>query len=323
MGSTRTAIPSVEADRMLTRPPAPYAPRRREIARRVVREVGLALITAGVIVLLFVVYQLWGTNFAEQASQSQLAKGFTQALAQGETAAPPSAPAPAAARASAPLPPAAIDHLVIPAIGVDKYVVEGVAENDLQQGPGHYPGTAMPGQLGNSGIAGHRTTFGAPFFRLNELKPGDPIEITNTKGQHYTYLMTRSEVVPPTDIGVLDNTPGVAELTLTTCNPRFEAITRLVVVAKLASAEKPLPAPPTFASSSATPSSLGSGNSRAWPAVALFGALVLLGLIAVRLLVTRTRRWARVAVYAGGLAVTLVPLWFLFENATRLLPANI
>src|ERR1700722_13538307 len=99
-------------------------------------------------------------------------------------------------------------------------------------GPGHYPGTPLPGQRGNVGIAGHRTTFGAPFFRLNEVVPGDLIYLTDTSGTTWVYSVQREWVVAPTDVGVLDPTQK-AELTLTTCNPRFEAISRLVVRAQL------------------------------------------------------------------------------------------
>lgn len=296
--------------------------------RRGIREVGLGLITAGVIVLLFVAYQLVGTNFAEEANQSRLAKEFQHALAQNEATGAASSTTSGSGKATAPLAltgaPAAgaLDHMVIPKIGVDKYVVEGVDEGALQQGPGHYPQTVLPGQLGNSGIAGHRTTYGAPFFRLNELAVGDPIDITNNKDQHFTYLVTKSEIVAPSDVAVLDNTPSVAELTLTTCNPRFEATNRLVVVAKL-TGTKPLPAPAAATIGSPPALTLGRGNTSAWPAVALYGAVVVVGWALVRLLINRTRRWKRAGAYVGGIAVCLVPLWFLFENVVRLLPQNI
>jgi sortase A len=310
-------------------PAAPHPPLGP--VRRGVREVGLALITAGTILLLFVLYQLVGTNFAEEHNQSVLAKSFLQAeQSLGSETTPTTAPATSPPTTAAPGAPVAgaIDHLVIPKIGVDKYVVEGVDEADLQQGPGHYPGTPLPGELGNAAIAGHRTTYGAPFFRLNELAIGDPIKITNTARHTYTYLVDRMEVVSPNDVSVLDNTPDVAELTLTTCNPRFSATSRLIVVARL-TGTKPLPAPVSTGTGTGAlgsgPASLtlGSGNSQAWPAVALFGALVLAGWILVRLLINRTRRWSRLGAYVGGIAVCLVPLWFLFENVVRLLPQNI
>jgi LPXTG-site transpeptidase (sortase) family protein len=136
--------------------------------------------------------------------------------------------------ASLPVPPpgGALDHLVIPAIGLSRYVVQGVNEGDLQMGPGHYLGTPLPGQPGNVGIAGHRTTFGAPFFRLNEVSRGDLVLLTDTSGTTWVYDVVRQWVVDPSDTAVLDTTRAPM-LTLTTCNPRFEATSRLVVRAAL------------------------------------------------------------------------------------------
>jgi sortase A len=135
---------------------------------------------------------------------------------------------------SLPIPPpgGALDHLVIRAIGLSRYVVQGVDETDLQMGPGHYAGTPLPGQHGNVAIAGHRTTFGAPFFRLNEVARGDLILLTDTSGTTWVYDVVHQWVVDPSDTVVLDPTP-TATLTLTTCNPRFEATSRLVVRAAL------------------------------------------------------------------------------------------
>ena len=327
--------------------------------RRGVREVGLGLITAGVMLLLFVLYQLVGTNFAEEHNQAKLAKEFKSDLARVSattTTTTPSSipgttiPTPATTTTVAPTttvpvvsppPGGAVAHLVIPKIGVNKYVVEGVAENDLDQGPGHYVGTAMPGQLGNVGIAGHRTTYGAPFYRLNELSKGDPIYLTTLSGATYTYDVVASQVVSPSDVAVLDSTPTVAQLTLTTCNPRFEATNRLIVSAILSPGTKPAPTPvttPAATEHSATKGAptpiavgqaaadapnLGSGNGAAWPAVIGYGAIFLLGWVLVRLSINRTRRWTRLAAYVVGIGVCLIPLWFLFENAARLLPQNI
>ncbi|MGH9076943.1 MAG: class E sortase [Acidimicrobiales bacterium] len=309
----------------LAPPPAPRGDGHTPLgpARRAVRETGLAFITLGVMMLLFVAYQLVGTNFAEQHNQALLAQGFEHALAQSEGVPGPSVPP--SATASLPGAPVsgAIAHMVIPKLGLDKYVVEGTDEASLQQGPGHYAGTVLPGQTGNSAIAGHRTTYGAPFFRLDQLAPGDPIQITNLAGEHFTYLVARSEVVDPSDVAVLANTPGVAELTLTTCNPRFSATSRLVVVARLTGTPLPAPVGTAQVGTGSPALSLGQGNESAWPAVIELGAVVLAGWILVRLLVNRTRRWRRVGAYTGGIAVLTVPLWFLFENVIRLLPPNI
>jgi sortase A len=310
-------------------------------ARRGVREVGLALITIGVIILLFVLYQLFGTSLAEAHSQSELAKQFNAAVASAKSTASGSdnptlgsGNGTAQSQGEPSVPPGgAIDHMVIPRIGVNKFVVEGVQVDDLMKGPGHYPQTVLPGQAGNAAIAGHRTTYGAPFFDLNELTVGDPIYITDLAGRTFTYKVSQPpRAVSPDDVSVLDPTP-YAELTLTTCNPRFEATSRLVVVARMASGS-PLPvvhpagagatgAAPTAAASPAAATSLTGGDSGAWPAAIGYAAIVVLLWVGVRLCINRTRRWSRVAAYVIGIAICLVPLWFFFENVIRLLPPSI
>ncbi len=112
-----------------------------------------------------------------------------------------------------------IGYLVIPKIAVNFVVVEGVGEPQLQGGPGHYPGTSLPGQPGNAAIAGHRTTYAAPFYNLNELTPGDPIYALTSQGL-FRYNVVSQQAVAPTDVAVLDQS-ATPELTLTTCNPRW------------------------------------------------------------------------------------------------------
>jgi len=366
-------------------------------------EVGLALITAGVVVLLFVAYELVGTNLSEEHSQASLARQFN-AVVSGATSGTVPAPgeggrggapakgAPAAKHRSEPvvdgvplpLPPpgGALDHLVIPAIGVDRYVVQGVAEDDLQEGPGHYPGTPLPGQAGNVGIAGHRTTFGAPFFELNLVVPGDLIYLTDTSGTTWVYSVVHQWVVAPTDVTVLDATHQ-AVLTLTTCNPRFEATSRLVVRAALAerlakgtrfagdlpvslkaarqratvpvaggkspTTTAPGAAVPTTGPAATSTSAPGAGGTGSvapggdsptvgpapksaalvsaggltWVALAGWAALALVAWVATRVLAARRTRSAKWMVLLAGAMVCLVPLWFTFENAVSLLPANL
>jgi sortase A len=317
-------------------------------ARRVIREIGLGLITAGVVVLLFVAYQLFGTNIAEANSQSQLRQQWDRSIAPaaepsttsptvpGTSAAPATtAPPTTVAGPSAPSG-AAVAHLVIPKIGVDKFIVEGVSIEQLRKGPGHYPQTPMPGEKGNAAIAGHRTTYGAPFYRLNELQPGDDIFVTTKQGQfHYTVF--QSKVVKPSEVSVLDPTPD-NRLTLTTCNPRFSAATRLIVVSRLvdppaavvvAPAAPTSPTAPLSGQASAgavlaqeTPLSLGGGDHTAWPATLFFGAVGLLMWLGVRIWGGSVAR-LRWLPYLLGIPLCLVPLWFVFDNAIRLLPANI
>jgi sortase A len=304
--------------------------------RRGIREVGLALITLGVIVLLFVGYQLWGTGFAERHSQAVLKRDFNAAVATHQAADNPALEGSGGRAGSgtspanpSPAPGGALDHLVIPKIGLNVYVVEGVSEADLRRGPGHYPQTVLPGQNGNSAIAGHRTTYGAPFYSINELKIGDPISLTDTAGRTFVYKVSQAPlVVSPGDVSVLANTP-YPQLTLTTCNPRFSATSRLIVFARL-TGQPPLPVahPQTVTATPAAPAAavvdnLGRGDQGAWPPALLYGGLVVLTWVGVRLLINRTRRWARLAVYVLGIGLCLIPLWFFFENVIRLLPQSI
>ena len=295
--------------------------------RRGLREVGLGLITLGVIVLLFVAYELLGTNIAEAHSQANLKKTFSSALAASKNSGDTPAVGTGPDLSSSDLPSGgAIDHLVIPKLGVDKYVVQGIGEQDLRRGPGHYPETVLPGQLGNAAIAGHRTTYGAPFFDLNQLKAGDDIFLTDTQGRRWDYKVDRSFVVSPNDVSVLDPTP-FAQLTLTTCNPRFSATNRLIVTGKLFG-QVPLPAPPPPSATHSPPQlvadkTLGHGRSSAWTPALLYGAVVLLLWVLVRLAINRTRRWTCLGSYVVGIGVCLVPLWFCFENVSLLLPQNI
>ena len=125
----------------------------------------------------------------------------------------------------------AIAKMEIPRIGIENlFVVQGVKLDDLKKGPGHYPDTPLPGQLGNASIAGHRTTYGAPFFDVDQLQPGDEIIVTMITGDRFVYSITSSQVVTAADswvIGTRD--PNVAELTLTTCHPKYTARDRLVI----------------------------------------------------------------------------------------------
>jgi len=149
---------------------------------------------------------------------------------------PPATPPAAAwgAVLSAEVPPPAGDALGrirLPAAGIDWTVVEGVGPAELRRGAGHMPGTALPGQPGNAVISGHRTTYGAPFERLDRATPGDLITVTTTTGTH-AYQVVQSLVVAPTEIWVTGQWEG-GWLTLTTCHPRLSARQRLVVVARL------------------------------------------------------------------------------------------
>ncbi|MCY4193907.1 MAG: class E sortase [bacterium] len=134
----------------------------------------------------------------------------------------------------------AIARIQIPAIGVDKTVVEGVRVGDLRKGPGHYPTTPLPGQAGNAGIAGHRTTYGAPFGDIDELRPGDQIIVTTIQGEFTYEVVPQGEghghfIVAPHQVEVLDQdfSDHPNRLTLTACHPKRSARQRIIVVAAL------------------------------------------------------------------------------------------
>lgn len=297
--------------------------------RRLVRVVGKGLISVGVLVFLFVAYQLWGTGLQENRHQDDLRAQFTPQLA---SAPPASRPAETTPPIETPpsLPPelgVAAALIEIPRIGVEKVVVEGVGVEDLKKGPGHYPDTAMPGQRGNAAIAGHRTTYGAPFYDVDQLEPGDLIFVTTTRGRFH-YEVRELAVVGPDAVSVLDPTDD-DRLTLTTCHPRFSAAQRLIVVASLvtapvdAAAGQPVPTdgdqPPVESPVRAFDAAGLSGESAApTPAIAWGAAAAAIWLCAW-LIGRRGHKWIA---YALGLPFFVGALYFCYENTARLLPAN-
>lgn len=121
-------------------------------------------------------------------------------------------------------------RLEIPRIGRSDYIVPGVSLDDLKKGPGHYPDTPLPGQLGNASIAGHRTTYGAPFFDVDQLRAGDEMVVTYTNGDRFVYEVTFTEIVSAADYYVVTTSdPNIAEMTLTSCHPKYTARDRIVV----------------------------------------------------------------------------------------------
>jgi len=327
--------------------------------RTVLRGLGKTCVSAGVLILLFVAYQLWGTGIAEAHSQATLKKQFAAIAPPPTTVAPatttPQAgPAPSTTAAppttevALPPPPtgSAVAIIKIPKIGVDSAVVEGVGVSDLEKGPGHYPGSPLPGQAGNAAIAGHRTTYGAPFYRLNELKAGDDIFVsTRDSATPWHYQVMFSHVVDPSDVSVLDPTTD-NRLTLTTCTPRFSASQRLVVVARLLGAVDPRPpsparvrtvapvAPASESGGSGAPApsaasddpsiastSVGSLSGQSTTTVPAFAwGLVCVALWALAWGVGRV--WRRWASYAIATPIFLLCLYFFFENFARFVPGN-
>lgn len=314
------------------------------LVRRVLSGVGRGLIGAGALLLAFVVYQLFGTNLAESHSQTALRQAFSHQLERHPSAARapvhpgsssttgssgPSTTLPGADQPAPVLPgpppaegaPVATMH--IPKIAFDKVVIQGVGTADLRQAPGHYPSTPMLGQLGNAAVAGHRTTYGAPFYRLNELAQGDPIYVTTPQG-NFEYDVAKTTVVDPTDVSVIDPTPG-AQLTLTTCNPRFSATQRLVVVADLVSRPAPAPLPaavPTRRPPAAVTPSLSGRQGLLLPIVGWGLGLAVVGLLIWLVARNRYNRLHRAVTYAVGALPFLAVLFFFFKALSLLLPAR-
>jgi sortase A len=212
---------------------SPAAAPERSRAAAVVRGVGEALITLGVLILLFCVYQLFYTNFEANRAQAKIKDSLERDWTPPQHI-PNAQPVPDDF--------SGIDEgdgfalMYIPRLGRDwqKPVVEGVGLDDLARGVGHYPDSAMPGKVGNFAVAGHRATHGEPFRNLDSVKEGDVV-IVETENNWYRYVIDRHRIVDPTDVGVVlpvPNQPGVKPtkklITLTTCHPRWASTYRLI-----------------------------------------------------------------------------------------------
>ena len=222
---------------------------RDPLWRVLVRGAGELLVTAGLIVLLFVVYEVYVTDLLNDRKQDQL----SQQIHDRWDAAPAPTATPVAPAVGEPL---AVLH--VPRLGEDyaRVVLEGTTEDQLAEGPGHYAGTALPGQPGNLALAGHRVGKGSPFLDADQLRPGDPV-VVETADSWFVYRVLGDpasgdfsadpsgipgqQIVRPSDIAVISPTPGGAAdaapsgayLTLTTCHPKYSARQRLIVHAVL------------------------------------------------------------------------------------------
>ncbi|HKG37890.1 MAG TPA: class E sortase [Conexibacter sp.] len=124
-----------------------------------------------------------------------------------------------------------IGRIAIPQIGADFVVVQGTDSATLRKGPGHYPSTTFPGLPGTVAIAGHRTTYGAPFRKVDELRHSDRIVLTMPYGR-FTYAVERTQIVKPTALWVTRDV-GYQRLVLSACHPLYSAAQRIIVFARL------------------------------------------------------------------------------------------
>jgi sortase A len=215
--------------------------RTGRVASATTRVVAELAITAGLVLLLFGAYWEWGTTAVTDHAQQRLSQQLRDdARSHGHI----SGPAPRTRSAVAvPSNGRPLAEIRIPRLGAGYHyvVVEGTTPADLRTGPGHYAGSALPGQVGNFVVSGHRTTYAAPFNRIDELRPGDRI-VVSAGGIEFIYRVTGTHVVLPTDLAVTAPVPGhpgvtphLARITLTTCHPKYSAARRLIVVGRLVS----------------------------------------------------------------------------------------
>lgn len=365
---------------------------------------GRTLIGLGLIVIMFAVFQLYGTGILEAQAQEALDTDFDDRLAQledaglvdtstitdredGEDTPPPltdsdvinsaiaTAFAPELGQREGPeftvstIDPEALSDeeialltprqgevlgsIEIPDIGLTRNIVEGIRRDDLRQGPGHYPGSPLPGQPGNVAIAGHRSTYGEPFRDLHLLVPGDLIKVTTFQGDSYYQVMAQTNedgdevghfVVDPSQTEVLDDF-GDNRLTLTACHPYRSARQRIIVTAELVSA--PQEVLPTLTDErlaelagenideatsdefameedaavgveeNALEESLGWNWEERTPTI-IWGFAALAVVIAA---LVAARRWTKWIVYLGATPVFGFMLFFCFVHLDRMLPA--
>lgn len=295
--------------------------KRQHRLNRALDLVGKTLISAGVLLFLFVAYQLWGTGFAERQAQDKLKSQFvTTTVPSTSTNVPTTTLAPVSPKTGD-----VVAEIIIDSIKVDKFVVAGVGYKELEKGPGLFTGSPLPGQLGNVAISGHRTTYGAPFSRLDELVAGDRI-VMKTSQATFTYVVSGvPKIVKPTDVDVIRTVdPTRATLTLITCHPKWTSKNRLVISAELE--PEIVPQKPTvFVTTESEPESVFAEgwfhDPSAWP-MAIFFAIVLAGIALAANLLTR-KKWRAVVVYPITAVVFLPTLFVFFGYLTRLLPTNL
>nr|WP_315093096.1 class E sortase [uncultured Cellulomonas sp.] len=242
---TTTEAPTRRAQRRAGKSRAGKS-RARNLVYGIVGVVGELLITLGILLFAFLVWQLWWTDVEGNRAQAEIVRELPFEPIPTQAPGEPAGPVVAAPRRDEPPPMAEPEHATTFAtIQVPRWV--GEPERPVSQGTdratvldvlgvGHYEGTAMPGGLGNFAVAGHRTTYAKPFNRVAELQVGDPLVLRTTDNVWYVYRVTSTEIVMPSNIGVIAPVPGQPgavpterQITLTTCHPMFSARERFIV----------------------------------------------------------------------------------------------
>lgn len=237
---------------------------RNPASRRVtvIGVLGELLITAGMLVLLFLGWQLWWNDLVMARQQSDAASKVSQNwIEEDRVRSEPEAPAAVPADygdpivAAAPGDAGAFAVLYVPRFGADYHrtIAQGIGHNVLNStrlGVGHYPDTQMPGEVGNFALAAHRSAYGGGMHLINELQLGDAIYVQTADG-YFTYRFRDLEYVPPSTVDVLapvPNAPGVAPvdriITLTSCNPLYSTAERIIAYGVLESWQPTSAGPP-------------------------------------------------------------------------------
>lgn len=219
------------------------------LAIRLTGVVGELMITVGILVGLFVTWQLWWTDVQAGRVQEQELEGLDWAEPEATLVSDEDTPDEPPPAVLAPATGEVFASLLVPRFGSDYEVTiaEGVGKKDVLDtgGLGHYPETVMPGALGNFSVAGHRTTYGKPLNQIADLQVGDPI-VVRTQDTWYVYEVTESLIVMPDQIEVIAPVPGLEDgapvpelterfITLTSCHPMFSARERYIVHGTLTS----------------------------------------------------------------------------------------
>jgi sortase A len=240
----RTAATAHNGGVVEHRPPPGHAAATSPRRRRWLLYAGLGLVLVGLSLLGYVGWQYWGTNIVSGQKQDTVTQDLLSSWGGDPAVEDLLGPQGSAEIGDA------LALVRIPAFGDDFVVpvIEGVRPEDLAQGLGHYPGTALPGQIGNFAVAGHRVTHGEPFRELPALRPGDAVEV-ETADAVYTYELSSNPnqlVVQPGDTWVLDPIPGKpdgtppdrARITLTTCAELFHSSDRMIAFGRLVDTER-------------------------------------------------------------------------------------
>lgn len=295
---------------------------------RIIGIVGRVFVGAGLVLLFYTGYLLWGTGVytaqeQQRASQQLEANPLIDQEQLTEGGEIP------AARPEQVVVGSPLFTLKIPKVGLESAVIEGVGREDLKKGIGHFPdcadvgegvecvdGAVYPGEDGNVALSGHRTTYGAPFFNLHELQAGDVIDFESGRAR-YRYIVREQQIVDPVAGFDVVRQHGKAELTLTTCHPRFSAAQRLIIHADYAGSS--LAGPPSTGVVEGGPLQPGPQPVVALDVLILASVALASGLSSLAL----SRRWRKTAAYAAVSLTSAAVLWVgVFPRVLAMMPAN-